>query len=71
MLFIVVNVLVKRLILEPIVDITRVATAVSKGDINRAVTVAERDDEIADLAQAFELMRRSLITAMKHLKGKG
>jgi len=70
-LFIVVNMLVKRLILEPIVDITRVAAAVSKGDINRAVTVVERNDEIADLAQAFELMRRSLITAMKHLKSKG
>ncbi len=69
-LFIVVNLLVKRLILVPIRDITEVATAVSKGDLNRAVTVADRDDEIADLGQAFELMRRSLTTAMKHLKGK-
>ena len=69
-LFIVVNMLVKRLILVPITDITEVAKAVSKGDINRVVTVAERNDEISDLAQAFELMRRSLITAMKHLKGK-
>ncbi|MEA3411941.1 MAG: DUF3365 domain-containing protein [Pseudomonadota bacterium] len=69
-LFIVVNMLVRHLILVPIRDITEVATAVSQGDLNRAVTVAARDDEISDLAQAFELMRRSLITAMKHLKGK-
>ncbi len=69
-LFIVVNMLVKSLILVPIRNITEVATAVSKGDLNRAVTVAERNDEISDLGQAFELMRRSLITAMKHLKGK-
>jgi len=69
-LFIVVNMLVKRLILVPINNITEVATAVSKGDLNRAVTFAERNDEISDLGQAFELMRRSLITAMKHLKGK-
>ncbi|MFW2374722.1 MAG: c-type heme family protein [Gammaproteobacteria bacterium] len=69
-LFIVVNMLVKRLILVPITDITDVATAVSKGNIDRAVTVEQRNDEISDLAQAFELMRRSLITAMKHLKNK-
>jgi HAMP domain-containing protein len=69
-LFIVVNMLVNRLILVPIRTITEVATAVSKGDLNRAVTVADRNDEISDLGQAFELMRRSLITAMKHLKGK-
>ena len=69
-LFIVVNMLVKRLILVPIRDVTAVATAVSKGDLNRAMAVADRNDEISDLGQAFELMRRSLITAMKHLKGK-
>jgi HAMP domain-containing protein len=70
MLFVVLNVLVKRLILVPIVDITEVAKAVSKGDISREVSAFKRNDEIAELANSFELMRRSLLTAMKHMKRK-
>ncbi len=70
LLFLVVNILVRRLILIPIVDITEVAKAVSKGDINREINVEKRGDEIAELAHAFELMRRSLLTAMKRIKRK-
>lgn len=70
LLFLVVNLLVKRLILKPINEITEVATAVSQGDIRRAVLFTQRNDEIADLALAFELMRRSLITAMKRMRRK-
>ncbi len=70
LLFIVVNLLVKRLILQPIMEITEVATAVSKGDIKREIIIDERNDEIADLAHAFEMMRRSLITAMKRMRRK-
>jgi methyl-accepting chemotaxis protein len=69
-LFLLVNILVRRLILQPITEITTVAIAVSRGDISREVEVEDRKDEIADLANAFELMRRSLITAMKRLKRK-
>lgn len=67
-LFVMVNLLVRRLILSPIADITEVAKAVSRGDIHREINANQRNDEIADLANAFELMRRSLLTAMKHLK---
>ncbi|MES9992780.1 MAG: DUF3365 domain-containing protein [Candidatus Thiodiazotropha sp.] len=67
-LFIVVNRLVRRLILEPITEITTVAKAVSHGDLRREVHVRDRKDEIGDLAIAFELMRRSLVTAMKRMK---
>lgn len=70
LLFVVVNLMVRRLILEPISDITEVAKAVSKGDLNRKVGVSGRNDEITDLALAFELMRRSLITAMKRMRRK-
>jgi methyl-accepting chemotaxis protein len=69
-LFFVVNRLVRRLILEPITEITTVVTAVSRGDISREVHVQDRKDEIADLASAFELMRRSLVAAMKRMKRK-
>ncbi|MCU7929207.1 MAG: DUF3365 domain-containing protein [Candidatus Thiodiazotropha sp. (ex Codakia rugifera)] len=67
-LFVVVNLLVRRLILEPIMEITTVAKAVSHGDVIREVNVKDRKDEIADLANAFELMRRSLVAAMKRIK---
>jgi HAMP domain-containing protein len=69
-LFLVVNLLVKRLILEPINEITTVAVAVSRGDVSREVNVEDRKDEIAELANAFELMRRSLVAAMKRMKRK-
>lgn len=69
-LFVIINQLVRRLILEPIADITTVAKAVSHGDISREVMVRERNDEISELAIAFELMRRSLVSAMKRMKRK-
>jgi HAMP domain-containing protein len=69
-LFLVINRLVRRLILEPIMEITTVAMAVSHGDIRREVNMKGRKDEIADLANAFELMRRSLVAAMKRMRRK-
>ncbi|MGD8310400.1 MAG: DUF3365 domain-containing protein [Chromatiales bacterium] len=67
-LFVVVNLLVRRLILNPIAEITSVAKAVSGGDVNRVVASGERTDEIGELASSFELMRRSLVTAMKRMQ---
>jgi HAMP domain-containing protein len=69
-LFFVMNKIIRRLILEPINGIAKVATAVSLGDISREMHVRGRIDEIDDLAYAFELMRRSLVAAMKRMKRK-
>jgi methyl-accepting chemotaxis protein len=69
-LFLIVNLLVKRFILEPISEITTMAVAVSHGDISREVNVNDQKDEIAELAFSFELMRRSLVAAMKRIKRK-
>ncbi|MGD8588396.1 MAG: DUF3365 domain-containing protein [Chromatiales bacterium] len=68
LLFVIVNLLVRRLILVPVLEITEVAKAVSKGDIHRAISADKGNDEIAELTNAFELMRRSLLTAMKRMK---
>lgn len=68
LLFVIVNQLVRRLILVPVLEITEVAKAVSKGDIHREMSVGKGNDEIAELTNAFELMRRSLLTAMKRMK---
>jgi len=72
LLFAIVNTMVRRLILSPLVDITKTAKAVSEGHVNRRVSTATgRRDEIADLARSFEMLRRSLVTAMKRLQQKG
>ena len=68
LLFVIVNLLVRRLILVPVLEITEVAKAVSKGDIHRAINTDKGNDEIAELTSAFELMRRSLLTAMKRMQ---
>lgn len=67
-IFFILNQLVRRLMLQPIMDITTVAKAVSRGDVGREMPVVNRNDEIADLAMAFELMRRSLVAAIKRMK---
>ncbi len=69
LLFIAVNLMVRRLILRPIMDITQTAEAISKGEVDQKIVI-ERNDEIGDLGQAFELMRRSIVTAMKHMRRK-
>ncbi|MGD9171282.1 MAG: DUF3365 domain-containing protein [Candidatus Thiodiazotropha sp.] len=69
-LFLMINQLIRRLMLEPINEITSLAKAVSLGDISRQVQLQGKTDEIADLAHAFELMRRSLVAAMKRMKRK-
>ncbi len=72
LVFTIVNTMVRRLILSPLVDITETARAVSEGHVDRRVTVGTgRRDEIADLAHSFEMLRRSLVTAMKRMQRKG
>jgi HAMP domain-containing protein len=68
-IFIMVNILVRRYLLTDIFQITRMAQAVSQGDINRSVAL-DRNDEIGELAHSFELMRRSLVAAMRRLQKK-
>ncbi len=48
-----------RLISRPITNLTRAAEDISKGDISRPVE-KETNDEIGELAEAFERMRVSL-----------
>jgi len=70
-LFMILNSIVKRLIISPIDEMTEVAEAVSKGDLNRSISSVTRNDEIGELAHSFELMRRSLVAAMRHMRKKG
>ncbi len=66
--FAIINRVVKTSIVRPIVDITENAHAISRGNVERPIR-SERNDEIGDLANSFELMRRSLALAIKRYKG--
>lgn len=61
-LFVMINRLVQRLVLNPVAGITEVALDVSGGNLEREI-IMERQDEIGELANSFELIRRSLVTA--------
>jgi len=62
--FLAANLLMKRSVISPLVQITEMAQAVSKGQLDTKMEMA-RDDEIGALAHAFELMRRSLVAMLK------
>ncbi len=56
---IVLNRVVEKNIIQPILSITEAAKAISLGRSNEPL-VSDRDDEIGALTRAFELMRRSI-----------
>ncbi len=64
---IVINRLVHRTIIRPVLNITKAAYAVSHGDLKKIVEV-NRNDEIGQLAGSFELMRRSLVLVVRRLQ---
>ncbi len=59
--------LLSKAITRPLLDLRELADAVSKGDTSRTITV-KSDDEIQDVAQAFERMRTSVSIIMKRIK---
>ncbi len=67
LIFLSINSLVKRSIIEPLLSITEAANSVSRGNIKLSMTM-DRNDEIGDLAYSFELMRRSLVVVVKKLR---
>jgi methyl-accepting chemotaxis protein len=66
--FIVLNLLLHYLVLEPVKKVTAVADAVSLGDENVEVYFKPGKDEISSLSVSFNRMRESLKQAMKMLK---
>ncbi len=56
---IILSIVYGRIITRPIVNLTNSAENISKGDISKPV-IKETDDEIGELAEAFERMRVSL-----------
>jgi methyl-accepting chemotaxis protein len=67
-IFIIINQLVKKTILLPIANITEAAMILSKGDVEREIGIKQDGSEIGELANAIELLRRSLKWTMEQSK---
>ena len=63
-LFVVLNIMLTRLIVEPITELSFAADQMSKGKTDVAEVPAKGSDEVAQLGQAFNRMRRSLQKAI-------
>lgn len=67
-IFLIINIVVKRSIVNPVLEISNKAQEVSRGQIDQQIE-SQRKDEIGNLSRSFELMRRSLALAMKRVRG--
>jgi len=66
-IFLSINILVRRTLVKPILEIAAGAHAISKGQLDKMVQ-SDRNDEVGDLAHSIELLRRSFVQAMKRMK---
>ena len=63
-LFVVLNVMLTQLIIEPITQLSDVAEHISKGKVDVPELATKGGDEVAQLGQSFNRMRRSLMKAI-------
>lgn len=68
-IFLLIDFLVKYFIIKPVQNLSTMAIKMSEGSLEEEI-IAERRDEIGALANAIELMRRSLVSATNRLKKK-
>ena len=67
LIVLIVSYVLARYILEPLLELTDTAKAVSKGDLNVKVPI-RRNDEIGDLARDFNLMIKNLAISKEKLR---
>lgn len=68
MLFIVINIALRKLVLKPVSALTKMADEVSKGNLRDKEIEVTGKDEIADLSRSFNRMRRSVIKIVQMLR---
>lgn len=66
-IFISINILVRRSLVRPILEISEQAHAISQGQMDEPVE-SDRNDEVGDLAHSIELLRRSFVQVMKRMR---
>lgn len=67
-LFVVINIAIRKLVVKPVNRVTRMADQVSKGNLRDAELKVNGKDEIADMLLAFNRMRRSMIKLVQLLR---
>lgn len=67
-LFIVLNIMLSRLVIRPVLHMAGAADRISRGEMDAEPFVRSGKDEISMLAQSFERMRNSLQIAMKSMR---
>ena len=60
-LFLVINIAIRKLVLTPVSRLTRMADEVSKGNLKSAEIKVSGKDELAEMSAAFNRMRRNVI----------
>lgn len=68
-LLVLLNIVLGRLVISPVTQMSEIAQAVSMGDTSRPEFTSESADEIGTLSRSFNRMRRSLDNALKMLEG--
>jgi protein-histidine pros-kinase len=66
-IFILLNLMLRKFIIKPVMKMSYIADEVSKGNMDAPMFNARGNDEITRLATSFERMRISLEKAMKML----
>ena len=66
-LYLYTNAIVRRNIIGPILNISNKAKKVAKGDLGKPIK-HDSNDEIGELANSFEMMRRSFISLVKRIR---
>lgn len=67
-LLVLLNVVLGRLVISPVTQMSEIAQAVSMGDTSRPEFASQSADEIGTLSRSFNRMRRSLDNALKLLE---
>lgn len=67
-LFLVLNYMIKKIIINPVAELTNMADDLSKGNIDTPEIIFSGNDEIASLSDSFNRMRRSVIKLLELIK---
>ncbi len=67
-LFLLINITIRKLVLKPIMRVTHQAEQVSKGNLRDPEIKVTGNDEIAEMLRAFNHMRRSVIKIVQIMR---
>lgn len=67
-LIVILNIMLRTIVINPVTRMSGIADQVSKGDLEAPELAEKGSDEISVLAASFNRMRRSLVKAMKMLE---